>query len=80
MAKIFSRNKYLLALHGHGERRSLQVETAKVYRDSARASPGNNSPAEDTTAGYWGYPPGHEHWSSRRKAYRHLEAYAGQFY
>jgi hypothetical protein len=80
VAKIFSRDEYLLALRGKDELKSLRGMSAEVNREAVHASSGKTLTTEDKTEGYCGSSRGDERSSLRRKAYRYLDAYAGQFY
>jgi hypothetical protein len=73
MAKIFSRDEYLQALRVDDEKKSLRGTTAGACRNAVCASTGKGPAAESRMAA-------NERSGRRRKAYRHLDAYAGQFY
>jgi hypothetical protein len=79
MAKIFSRDEYSHALRGVDEKKSLHVMAAEMYRNDVSASAGKRPITEDMTKGFCGstHSDGHQ---SRRRAFRHLDAYAGQFF
>jgi hypothetical protein len=80
VAKIFSRDEYLQATAKENGRTSLRGMTVEEPREAMCASIGKRLTAEHKAAGYCRSSCGDEPSSRRRKGYRHIEAYAGQFY
>jgi hypothetical protein len=80
VAKIFSRDEYYQALRGQLESISRRGMTAEAYREAVHAAMGKRVTAGHKTVDYCPSFHGDKRSSRRRNAYRHLEAYAGQFY
>jgi hypothetical protein len=79
VAKIFSRDEYLEALRGDDEMKSQRGMTADEYQAPC-APPQAPDLRLNKRTGNRSSPLDRERLSRRRKAFRLLDAYAGQFY